>query len=536
MTQLRPYQADAMAALASYWEAGGGNPLIEMATGTGKSVVIAETVRGLVEAFPDLRVLMLVHVKELVAQNAAALLRLWPNAPVGINSAGLGQRNDHAQVLFASIQSVFRRGRQIGPRDLVLIDEAHLVPPSGDGMYRALLDALREMVPDLRVVGFTATPYRLGSGRLDGPGNLFDEIVYTYGIREGIEDGFLSPLVAKSTAARIDMAGVQRRGGEYVAGALEAAADNAGLINAAADEIVMLGRDRKSWLAFCCGVKHAYHVRDALRARGVSAETVTGSTPHGERDALIRDFRAGRIRCLTNANVLTTGFDAPGVDLIAMLRPTLSTGLYVQMLGRGTRLAPGKENCLVLDYANVVRTHGPVDAIEVRDKKKSGAEHGEIMAKECPDCLTLNALAARTCISCGHEYPPPLDKPKHEARADTTPILSGQKTEDLWIPVDNVFFARHEKAGSPPSLRVTYQCGLLQHREWWCFEHSGFAKDKAHRLWRGAARGLSSVPKDTMEAMRRSGELRAPLAIKVRKAGKYFEIVGRRYQEMEEAA
>lgn len=535
MTTLRPYQENAIEALASYWEMGGGNPLIEMATGTGKSVVIAETVRGLVEAYPGLRVLMLVHVKELVAQNAQALLRLWPNAPIGINSAGLGQRNDYAQVLFASIQSVYRRGRQIGPRDLIVIDEAHLVPPAGDGMYRALLEALREQTPDLRVAGYTATPFRLGTGRLDGPGNLFDKIVYSYGIREGIEDGFLSPLVAKSTQTSIDVSGVARRGGEYIAGALEAAANSDTLVEAAADEIVTLGAPRRSWLAFCCGVAHAYRVRDALRRRGVSAETVTGDTPHGERDALIRDFRAGRIRCLTNANVLTTGFDAPGVDLIAMLRPTLSTGLYVQMLGRGTRLAPGKENCLVLDYANVVRTHGPVDAIEVRDKKKSGAEHGQIMAKECPDCLTLLALATRVCTSCGHEFPVSIERPKHEAVADTTPILSGQGG-DPWIPVTNVFFARHEKAGSPPSLRVTYQCGLLQHREWWCFEHSGFARDKAQRLWKAAARGVTAPPRDTMEAMRRSGELRAPLEIKVRKAGQYFEVVGRRYQEAQVAA
>lgn len=536
MTALRPYQSDAIEAVFEYWSQGGGNPLLEMATGTGKSVVIGALVQRLLTYYPHLRILMLTHVKELVQQNAAALLRVWPNAPVGINSAGLGRRDEHSQILFASIQSVFRRAKHIGQRDVILIDECHLCPPSGDGMYRKLIEDMQALVPDVRILGCSATPYRLGSGRLDGPGNLFDRIVYSYGIREGIEDGFLSPLVAKATASHIDTAGVARRGGEYVSGALEAAANSDTLVEAAADEIVTLGAPRRSWLAFCCGVAHAYHVRDALRRRGIAAETVTGDTPNGERDRLIADFRAGRIRCLTNANVLTTGFDAPGVDLIAMLRPTLSTGLYVQMLGRGTRLAPGKENCLVLDYANVVRTHGPVDAIEVRDKKKSGAEHGQVMAKECPDCLTLNALAARTCVSCGHEYPPPLDKPKHEARADTTPILSGQKTEDLWIPVDNVFFARHEKAGSPPSLRVTYQCGLLQHREWWCFEHSGFAKDKAHRLWRGAARGLSSVPKDTMEAMRRSGELRAPLAIKVRKAGKYFEIVGRRYQEMEAAA
>ncbi len=528
MTALRRYQREAIDATLAFWRAGGGNPLVEMGTGTGKSVVLSTLTRELLSKWPDMRVLMLVHVKELVEQNARALLRAWPQAPVGINSAGLGRRDRRSPILFASVQSVHRIGRELGPRDLVLIDEAHLAPRSGDGMYRKLLDDLRIAVPDLRVAGFTATPYRLDSGRLDqGDERLFSEIVYSYGIGRGIADGFLSPLVSKATATSLDVSGVSRRGGEFVAGALESAVDKDWITRAAVDELVHLGEHRRSWLVFAAGVDHALHLRDAIRARGVPCETVTGETPPGERDPIIRDFREGRLRCLTNAMVLTTGFDAPMVDLIAMLRPTLSTGLYVQIVGRGTRLAPGKENCLVLDYAGNVKRHGPIDAIEIRGSK-GGAMEGAVIvesvrAKECPDCQALVALNTRTCSTCGHMWAKDTG-PKHEATADAeTPIMS--TGAPVWIEVLDVRFFPHLKPGSPTSMRVEYVCGFTVHQQWVCFEHEGFARSKAHGWWCRMG-GAMPVPETVAEAIDRQHELDTPDELQVRPQGKFFEIVG----------
>lgn len=328
--ELRPYQQEALDAIFDYWRRGGGNPLVDLATGTGKSVVIAKLVRQVVEQFPDIRVVMLVHVKELVEQNAKALLRAWPQAPIGINSAGLGRRDKRSQILFASIQSVAKEdATTLGPRHLILVDESHLIPRAGSGMYQTFIGRMREAVPDLRVAGFTATPFRLDSGRMDeGEDRLFDETVYSYDIGRGVDDGYLSPLVSRATGAVIDVTNVARRGGEFVAGDLERAANVDAVTQAACDEIVAKGADRRSWLMFCAGVEHAEAVATALRARGVSVACVTGQTPRAERDRMIRDFREGRLRALTNANVLTTGFDAPRLDLIAMLRPTLSTSLY----------------------------------------------------------------------------------------------------------------------------------------------------------------------------------------------------------------
>lgn len=524
---LRPYQRAAIDALWNFWGKGGGNPLVEMATGTGKSIVIATMVREMIEAYPDMRVLMLVHVRELVAQNFQALIRTWPQAPAGINSAGLGRRDRISQVLFASIQSVHRDDcNSIGKRDLVLVDEAHLIPRSGDGMYQKMLARLRDGVPDMRIAGFTATPYRLDSGRLDrGDDRLFDRIAYSYGIGKGIDDGFLSHLVSKATATTLDTRGVARRGGEFVAGALEIAVDKDWITSAAVDEIVMFGAERRSWLIFCSGVRHAEHVAEEVRSRGISCASVTGETPSGERDCLIAAFKAGQIRCLTNAMVLTTGFDAPQVDLIAMLRPTLSTGLYVQIVGRGTRLANGKQDCLILDFAGNVRRHGPVDAVDPSLGPKGGDGDGEVRAKECPECATLVAINARVCPTCGHEWPA-RDEPKHEATADaeTTIISRGAPT---WVDVDQVRYFRHEKPGSPPSMRVEYQCGFTFHREWVCLEHTGFARLKAETWWSRAAG--TPPPRTIVSALSRTNELRSPASIQVRPNGKYFEIVGRRY-------
>jgi DNA repair protein RadD len=286
------------------------------------------------------------------------------------------------------------------------------------------------------------------------------------------------------------------------------------------------------WLVFCTGVKHAHHVAEEIRSRGVSCETVTGETPSGERDRIIKAFKAGRIRCLTNAMVLTTGFDAPQVDLIAMLRPTLSPGLYVQMCGRGTRLADGKQNCLILDFARNIFRHGPVDTVTSASAGASG--DGEPLVKECPECHSLVHLSVMLCPDCGHEWMRD-EKPKHEAVADaTTSILSS--AEPQWIPVNAVRYYRHDKPGSPSSLRVEYWCGMVTHRQWLCFEHQGFARQKAENWWLRAAGNLIAIPATVDEALARVNELRTPTEIQVRPNGRFFDIVGRRFAKAEAAA
>lgn len=496
---------------------------------TGKSVNIASLNKRLLSSYEGMRVLMLVHVRELVSQNAQALLRLWPQAPVGINSAGLGRRDNHSQILFASVQSVYRRPELLGPRDIVMIDEAHLIPREGQGMYRVLLESLLSKVPDMRVVGFTATPYRLDSGRLDeGDGKLFDDVVYDYDLARGVEDGWLSPLRGIVGQTAIDVSGVTRRGGEFVDASLAAAADKADVVQGACNEMVQHGADRKAWIAFCSGIQHAFNVRNALRERGISCETVTGKTPAGERDSIIRAFRQGNIKCLTNAMVLTTGFDVPHVDMIAMLRPTLSTGLYVQSLGRGTRKADGKSDCLVLDFAGNLLRHGPVDAVTVAKKKLRDGEKPEktdpdtVRGRICPQCQSINILSASECIYCGFQWPPA--EPKHSAAPVVDAPVMTREVANRWLPCEDLTCDRHRKFGDgPDSLVVEYVCGRQRFRQWQCLEHTGMAKHKAN-LWWMAMGGKNPAPANVESAIARFAELSLPTAVTVIRDGKYWQI------------
>lgn len=538
--QLRPYQREALDALFDYWSSGGGNGLIVLPTGSGKSAVIATLAQELLTGWPALRIGVVTHVRELVRQNMEEMLRIWPQAPVGIYSAGLGRRDARSQILFCSIQSVYNRTAELGAFDVLIVDEAHLIGPNASSMYGKFIVAVRDQTPDARLVGLTATPFRMDAGRLDsGKAALFDQVVYTAEVGDLIDAGYLSNLISKGTAAGIDVSKVQIRGGEFVAGSLENAARAEGVVRAACEEMVQFGQDRRAWIAFCSGVQHATDVRDELRRLDVAAEVVHGELDAGTRDRIVQQFKAGQVRCLTSVAVLTTGFNAPQVDMIAMLRPTLSTGLYVQMIGRGLRLAPGKADCLVLDFAENVKRHGPIDAVRVKSSKQQRDVDGEgevkvkadtIRAKECPACKTYAPLNATKCVNphCDHVWPVEEATPKHKAQADAeATILS--RGEPQWIKVFDTSFHTHRKMGKPDSVRVEYQCGLVRHSEWWCFEHTGFARQKAREAWRLCG-GDHPVPDTVEEALARIDELKPVVEICIRPDGDgYNRISGRRH-------
>lgn len=538
MLTLRDYQRESVDAVYAYWQKGGGNPLIVLPTGAGKSLVLATIVRELCEQWPDLRIAVVTHVKELINQDYQALMRIWPEAPAGIYSAGLNRRDTRSRVLFCGVQSVWNKVARIGHVDVLIVDEAHLIPKSADTTYGKFIAALREETPDMRVVGLTATPYRLDSGRLDrGKDRIFDSIAYEASVSDLIDEGFLSPLISKATLTKLDVTGVGKRGGDFIPGQLDKAVNKPSVTASAVEEIVRLGADRRAWIAFCVTVDHAEAIRDEIRQHGILCETVTGETPKGDRDRIISAFRAGQIRCLTSVGVLTTGFDVPAVDLVALLRPTQSAGLYVQSVGRAFRLAPGKANALVLDFAGNVRRHGPVNRVEVKDKSTGGAaaKDDEVKAKECPVCQSLVWPNTRTCPCCGHEWVVDSE-PKHEASADATVEIISRARAPEWITVDSVRYYRHEKVGSPPSMRVEYHCGMTVHREWICFEHQGYARSKAETWWLRTASGFSKYPKTTTEALDRVSELRTPAEIRVTNDGKYTSVTARKFPPMEQAA
>ena len=194
------------------------------------------------------------------------------------------------------------------------------------------------------------------------------------------------------------------------------------------------------------------------------------------------------------------------------------------MVGRGTRLAEGKEDCLVLDFAGNTARHGPIDTVDGR-KKEQSEEPGEAPIKVCPECQTINHASVRHCIACDHEFPPPVVKVAPQAASNA--LLSTQQKAE-WSEVTGVSYARHEKPGKPASLRVTYSCGLSQHSEWVCFEHTGFPREKACAWWQHRA-AAQPVPRNVAEALEAAQALAAPSAIRVRPVGQYTEIVGVRF-------
>jgi DNA repair protein RadD len=268
-------------------------------------------------------------------------------------------------------------------------------------------------------------------------------------------------------------------------------------------------------------------VRDALRDRGVIAETIVGTTPANEREQIIADYRAGKILCLTGCDVFTTGFDVAHVDLIALLRPTLSTGLYVQMAGRGTRKAPGKQNAVLLDFGGNVMRHGPVDAVDVQESEPRG--HGAAHAKVCPACKTMMAPAVRSCPDCGFVWPIKERPPRHTAVADN---ISPLGNEPVWWDVNRIELSEHQKPGRPVSLRVDFHSSVIRVSDWLAFEHGGGARWHAVDKWT-ALGGRQPAPRTVHEALMREGELAPIRSIGVRREGAYWRVVAVRRQHRE---
>lgn len=526
MLTLRPYQQEAVAAVYQHLRERENNPCVVIPTGGGKTPVMATICRDAVVTWSG-RVLIVAHVKELLEQSAEKLRVVCPEVKFGIYSAGLKRRETQAPVIVAGIQSIYKRACELGPFDLILVDEAHLIPADGEGMYQQFLAEAQVVNPHVRVIGLTATPYRLKSGMICTPDHFLNEVCYEVGVRELIVQSYLSPLVTKAGITGVDTSAVHVRGGEFVSSEVEDLMDQDELVEAACQEIIGCTEDRRSVLIFTTGIKHGRHVQDVLqRQHGVECGFVSGETPTAERDATLKAFRDGKLPYLSNVNVLTTGFDAPNIDCVVMLRPTMSAGLYYQMVGRGFRLHPGKQNCLVLDFGGNVLRHGPVDAIRVEERSNGD---GAAPAKECPICRAVIAAGYGTCPQCGYEFPPP-ERQQHEAQATEAGILSEQVTDTKYEVMDisySVHTKRDAAPDAPQSMRVDYRLGLSQWQsEFICVEHSGYARQKAEAWW--SQRSPDPVP-DTAEqavVLADAGALCATHAITVR------TIAGERYDRI----
>lgn len=547
----REYQTWAVDGLEAYFDSGKlGHPLVLMPTGTGKSVVIALFLLRMLLKYGGTRALVLTHVETLISQNFAKLLEVWPTAPAGINSAALDRRDTQNPIIFAGIQSVYKLAAAFGIIDFIIIDEAHLVGTKDEAMYVAFINELKKINPRLRVIGTTATDWRLGLGKLTN-GNIFTDVAVDMTTPEWwdwfVDQGYLSPLISKRTEFRMSNANIRMSGGEYVLASQQEELDKKEITEKACKELLWWGETemRKMCMIFATGVAHCEHVAEMMRDLGVSAIAIHSKTKKA-RD-VIEDYKRGSHWCAVSMNKLTTGVDAPGIDLIGIMRFSESSALHVQMLGRGTRPVYGEVldmepdphsqvwrlkaiqagskpmGCRVCDFAHNTERLGPINdpVIPAVKKKGSGAPRaaGPAPVRVCPNCADYVHHSKQVC-PCGYDFgfTARIEAEASDREAMTRANSRPDPVTEI-IVVKQVTYNYHKRRNSdkPPSMRVTYYLeNLLQKPllEFICFEHGGAATTRANNWWIARVpeegREHMPVPATIAEAMKTSQWLRIP--------------------------
>ncbi len=398
---LRPYQQDAVTATIKHFRNSDDAAVIVLPTGAGKSLVIAELAR-----LANHRILVITHVKELVQQNHQKYESYGVNA--SIFSAGLSRKENDQQVVFGSVQSVAQNLNQFdGAFSLIIVDECHRVSLDQDSQYQVLIRHLQKTNPQLKVLGLTATPYRLDSGWIYQQ-HLPDQrqctteptpfvcCIYELPLSYMIKNGYLTkPRMIDAPIAHYDFESLRRQSprqpqDNYREEDLNRIIKNSKRATASIiDQIITLAEGRMGVMIFAATTLHAKEIMGYLPT--AQSALILGEMRRNARDGVIRAFKDKQIKFLVNVSVLTTGFDAPHVDLIAILRPTDSVGLYQQMVGRGLRLNDNKTDCLVLDYAG--NTH---DLYRPRVDTPKPNTDSEVVIVHCPDCGHANNFWGKT--------------------------------------------------------------------------------------------------------------------------------------------
>ena len=532
--ELRWYQKEAV---EKFFEAARKFPnddLVEvLPTGAGKSVILGSIVGRVAQWGTQGRSIILARSRELVVQNHAAFCRLHPELQdrTGVYCAGLGLKEYDRDIVFASIQSVSKKGDLFSPRKLVVIDEAHQVPRGSETQYQTFLADVRKTDPSCKLLGLTASPYRLDGGVIFGSGQQFDRVCYNVPLDTLFEEGYITrPKTLK--VSEVDLTGVKRTAGDFN----KAEVESKFLGNSITKEFLAAANDKgaQSVLVFASGVAHAQVIEGELKAMGESVHVVTGDTPELFRETAIDMFKARKTRFLVNVECFTTGFDVPCVDMIVLARATESPGLLLQMVGRGFRLFKGKDLCWVLDYGGNFERHGPVDSATygIDTIKPAATGEGEAPKRICPQCFTENPAGAKRCFGCGLEFP---KKPKVLVASDESVLVKPE-----WLEVEETIYQRWKgKDGKKDTLRATYvikqdENTIIKRRvsEWICVEHEGWAGKRAADWWMSVSRNTFPASIDECLEIINVIGIADIKRIKVKLDGKYHRVL---YREADEA-
>jgi DNA repair protein RadD len=521
---LRPYQASAVETLKSALVR---KPSVLLTAGcaAGKTVVFSELVAWLRRH--GKRSLILIDREQLVSQTAARLSE-YLGEHVGIVCRSAARYRDLTQpVTVASRQTLapmLRNGSADYNCNLLVLDEAHL---SQSAQYRAIIERLRENHPDMRILGCTATPFRMFGGPIYGrKKSLWDQIDVRITTAELLEQGYLTPLTWKVRQSdflkQLDL--IEKSGtGEIDEQAQSDVVGSVTFVAGVYEAWTQYCRERKT-IIYALNIAHAEAIAALFSDQGVPAWVIHSKMPAWKVHYTIDEFTKG-LGVIINVGILTLGSDIPSTTAIILARRTLSTALFFQIVGRGSRLHPGKSDCLIIDLAGNAFLHGidPDNPV----LQFAGDEDPAPRIKICPMCETATSMQAATCASCGFKFPVDQVKPaapepvKDHGPAGELVDFKGF-TVEACHQVDYKFHQRYN-ATNIPTVECTYHCEGRWIRQWLCPEHEQgtFPQKKAKWYWIGLG-GRYPVPTSVREWIRRApAELNGNVTVTLDESGKY---------------
>jgi DNA repair protein RadD len=515
----REYQIACENILLKDVELQGVNPVAAVPTGAGKTKILASFIYKYLEKYPDKNILVLSFTENILQQDHVAISSFFQGINIGLFSKGLKSKTI-MKITVAGIQSVYRKPELFDHFDIVIVDEAHAVTTKGNGMYRQFFDKVKCIR-----VGLTGTPFRKAHGLIyEGEGAMFNKLSFDLCSLEGfnylVEKGYLTNLISKPANYQMDTTGVKVSAGDYNIKQLSDKLDKDSITKEVVSELVKFGNNYKSWLVFAINIEHADNINNELNRLGIKSEALH-SHMNGNRHELTQRFKNREIQAIVSVGMITTGFDAPNIDLIALMRPTKSPVLHVQMLGRGSRVYPGIDHCLILDFAGNLKRLGPINAVEI--PKKKGKRKGQPIVKTCPDCGCVYHPTVKVCVACGHEFE---FKTKLTKTISNAPAVATKPKyiPPVWKTVDHVLYDIHEKASTGVEmLKVSYKCGIFTVTDYVCYDHIGYAKHLAYH-WVRRRWDDSPMPTSTQHLFLQAANLKTPKKILVDNNSKFTKI------------
>ena len=477
----RWYQKEAIDETINFLFEETGHGVIESPTASGKSLMIAEIAKRVYNIAPSHQIICLTDITALIGQNRDELTGQWPEAHTTVYSASYGEKKHAGEVVFAGIQSIYKKAHLFTDVSVILIDEIHRASLSEGSMYYQFYQGIKANNPHVRIIGLSGTPWKI-NGPIVGTW-ICDKIIYSIKMSTLFKEKFLCPLITPKTKIQADLSGVKiMSSGEYNEAEMQSVMDDDDLVEKAVKEAVERSLGRKSILVFASGVNHAEHIRSELAKHGEFAEIVVGETDTAERRRIVKEFDEFRLRWLISVGTLTTGFNSKVADCGVIFRATQSSALWLQIVGRLLRTHECKSDALVLDFGGNIERFGRIDQIKAPPSKKDKAQAKRTPFKKCFNCGENVRYLATECPFCFQEFGSETT-PNHGTEVSTNDIMSVDSyIKD--VPIDRISFCKHHsrRTGSK-SLRVSYHNGLEVIHEYFFPEGKPFQRSAFCEWW-----------------------------------------------------